>query len=90
MNYYDANTVANESYKERYGGGEPQTLCDCGEVAEAGEVYCSLCMEDGNSIMQEAVQQIVSQCNFTAEQAEEFMVYWLENKDKFEVAGWNH
>lgn len=43
MNYYDANAVAYESAAARYAEEDPPTLCDCGEVAEPGQVYCKLC-----------------------------------------------
>lgn len=43
---YDANAVAYESAAARYADIEPPTLCDCGEVAEPGQVYCKLCKKN--------------------------------------------
>lgn len=55
MNYYDANAVANESAAERYTDMEPLTFCDCGEVAEPGQVYCKLCKKNMHTALNVAI-----------------------------------
>lgn len=81
--YYDANRVAQESYDALYTEKEPETLCDCGNVAEPGEVYCKDCLDNGDAIMQKAIDEIMLFNNFTEDQAEEFNRHWLENIEEF-------
>lgn len=85
MEYYDANVVAEESYMDRYCSCEDEpTRCDCGEIAEPGKVYCSLCLDAGKRIMQEAVRKLMTFNHFNEEQAHEFICYFEENQDQFE------
>lgn len=83
MNYYDANTVANESAAERYTNIEEPTLCDCGSIAEHRQVYCSECMDNIDFAMRIAVNTIMNLNNCTEDQSESAAVYWLENTEEF-------
>lgn len=55
MTYYDANAVAYESAAARYIDMEPLTFCDCGEVAEPGQVYCKLCKKNMHTALNLAI-----------------------------------
>lgn len=55
MTYYDANAVACESDAARYTDMEPLTFCDCGEVAEPGDVYCKTCKENMHTALNLAI-----------------------------------
>ena len=52
---YDANAVAYGSAAERYTDMEPPTLCDCGAVAEPGQVFCPICKENMHTALNLAV-----------------------------------
>ncbi|MCO7124139.1 hypothetical protein NIA71_19665 [Ihubacter massiliensis] len=83
MNYYDANAVANESAAARYTNHEPPTLCDCGSIAEHGQVYCPVCMDTIDFIMRNAVKLLIHNTGFTEDQAEQAVCHWLENTEEF-------
>ena len=55
LTYYDANAVAYESAAARYTDMEPLTFCDCGEVAEPGDVYCKTCKENMHTALNLAI-----------------------------------
>ena len=81
--YYDANEVAQESYDALYTKQEPETRCDCGREAEKGEVYCTSCLDTGDTIMQNALQDLTLYNDWTEDEAEQFMCHWLENIEEF-------
>lgn len=82
--YYDANEVAQESYDALYTEIEPETRCDCGNIAESGDVYCKSCKETIAAAMREARRQIMQFNDFDQNAAEDAMVDWLESPEKYE------
>lgn len=81
--YYDADRVAQESCDALYTEKEEETRCDCGNVSERGSVYCRDCLNNGDAIMQKAVNEVMLYNNCTEDQAEQFACYWLENTEEF-------
>lgn len=82
MNYYDANAVAEESAAARYTNHEPPTLCDCGAVAESGQVYCKVCLDMLDLAMQNSVKLLIH-TGLTEDEAEQAICYWLEHTEEF-------
>ena len=80
--YNDANAVANESAAARYTNHEPPTLCDCGSIAEHGQVYCPVCLDVIDFEMNRAITSLV-RLGFTEDQAEQAACHWLENTEEF-------
>lgn len=78
MTYYDANAVAYESAAERYTDMEPTTLCDCGEVAEPGQVYCNLCKENMHTALNLAIDFLEKYSAVDRETAISQLVYAIE------------
>lgn len=87
MNYcrdfYDADTVAQESYDALYTEQEPNTFCDCGNVTVHGEVYCKSCKETIRVVMHEALEEIMQLNGFDWNAAETAMADWMENPEKY-------
>lgn len=80
--YYDANYVANMSDNSVY-HDEP-TLCDCGAETRHGEVYCDICKDEINRAMKSAIGHLMRFCNFTRDEAEQAITYYMEYTEKFE------
>lgn len=80
--YYDANYVANMSDNSVW-HDEP-TLCDCGAETRFGDVYCDICKDEINIAMKKAIGHILRFCNFTRDEAEQAITYYMENPEKFE------
>lgn len=78
MNYYDANAVAYESAAARYTDMEPLTLCDCGAVAEPGQVFCSICRENVRTALNLAVDVLEKYNGVDRETAISQLVYAIE------------
>ena len=81
--YYDANRVAQESYEALYTEKEESTLCDCGNVAEHGDVYCKSCKETIAAAMREARRQIMEFNGVDQNAAEDAIVDWMESPEKY-------
>lgn len=75
---YDANAVAYESAAERYTDMEPPTLCDCGAVAEPGQVFCSICKENVRTALNLAVDFLEKYNGVDRETAISQLVYAIE------------
>lgn len=82
MNYYDANSVAHESAEKRY-IRESATLCDCGSIAEHGQVYCSECLDNVDFAMRNMIKIIMHLNGWSEDEAEQAACYWLENIEEF-------
>lgn len=78
MNYYDANAVANESAAARYTNQEPPTLCDCGSIAEHGQVYCGLCKANMKTAFELAIDFLERYNGVDRETAISQLVYEIE------------
>lgn len=83
MNYCDANAVAYETAAERYTNIDPPTLCDCGSVAERGQVYCEDCLNNIDFVMRNAIKILVNLSDCSEDEAEQMACYWLENMEAF-------
>lgn len=75
---YDANAVAYESAAARYADIEPPTLCDCGEVAEPGDVYCKTCKENMHTALNLAIDFLEKYNAIDRETAISQIVYAIE------------
>lgn len=75
---YDANAVAYESAAARYADIEPSTLCDCGEVAEPGDVYCKTCKENMHTALNLAIGFLEKYSAVDRETAISQLVYAIE------------
>lgn len=75
---YDANAVAYESAAERYTDMEPPTLCDCGAVAEPGDVYCKTCKENMRTALNLAVDFLEKYSAVDRETAISQLIYAIE------------
>lgn len=78
MTYYDANAVACESAAERYADMEPLTLCDCGAVAEPGQVYCDICKKNMHTALNLAIDFLEKYNAVDRETAISQIVYAIE------------
>lgn len=83
MEYYDANAVANESAAARYTNIEPPTLCDCGAVAEHGQVYCPMCLDFIDFAMRNVIKLLRHNTGMSEDEAEQAACHWLENTEEF-------
>ena len=83
MNYYNANAVAYESAAERYTNIDKPTLCDCGSIAEHGQVYCKDCLDNIDFVMRNAIKTLMHLNGCTEDEAEQMVCYWLENTEEF-------
>ena len=80
MTYYDANAVAYESAAARYADIEPPTLCDCGEVAEPGDVYCKTCKKNMHTAVNRAIRFIMEHNDVDEETAISQIIYAIEEE----------
>lgn len=75
---YNANAVADESAEARYTAVEPPTLCDCGNVAEHGKVYCSECLKNMEAALNLAVDYLKRYNAVSEDEAIDQLVYMME------------
>ena len=76
--YNDANAVANESAAARYTNHEPPTLCDCGSIAEHGQVYCPVCKANMKTAFELAIDFLEKYNGVDRETAISQLVYQIE------------
>lgn len=78
MTYYDANAAADSYATARYTDMEPLTFCDCGEVAEPGDVYCKTCKENMHTALNLAIDFLEKYNAIDRETAISQIVYAIE------------
>lgn len=88
MELYNPNVVANESATARYALKETPTLCDCGEPAVGGQVYCDHCLGWAMVALSTAQAILKKNTNMNMDLSTDLLVYAIEHED--EIKEWRH
>lgn len=78
--YYNANAVAQEIEDKLYTWVDMPTLCDCGAVAEKGDVYCMECKTNAQIALNLAIEYIAKNNLVNNDTALSQLIYVIEER----------